>query len=196
MLLSLLFLFAIFAVVICVISKNRKIIVILFLFLMVCASAVNEFMVLDDLNKLDGTALDADFVAINDAVHGEKVTRVEAYCKGNDKIPENTKFVVYYFFKTDIKCGESFNANVKLKSLEDNRYKAYNIGNSVYMNCQLKKINYFGKSNYFFTLLGKVRSFIKTAINNNYSVSDGAVLTAINTGDRSALSDEFYQNVL
>ncbi|MBO4433381.1 MAG: ComEC/Rec2 family competence protein, partial [Clostridia bacterium] len=135
-------------------------------------------------------------VAIEDAVQDEKVSTVMAYCYNSEVIPKYSKFELYYFFKADIKCGEKFNAKVKLTSLKDNKYKASYIGNSLYMNCSLKKVNYNNGSNSFLTALGDFRSYVKTTINNNYSSADAPIITAINTGDRSKLTYDFYTNVL
>lgn len=191
--------FAIFFIilgVICFLSKNKKLIVISVLFFAVCASAINEFAVLDDLSRLNDKTVEADFVAVEDSRAYEKVTRVTAYCYNSDVIPKNTKFSLHYFFKKDIKCGDKFNATVKLFNLADNEYKAYNLGNSVYMNCRIKNINREYKSNWLFSTVGSIRSFSKRKIKDNYSSDDASVIAAINTGDRSLLSDVFYDRVL
>ncbi|MBO4734080.1 MAG: ComEC/Rec2 family competence protein [Clostridia bacterium] len=151
---------------------------------------------MSDLDKLDGMTLNAEFVAVEDCEVSEKVTRVTAYCVNTEGIPENTKFIPYYFFKKEIKCGDRFSAYVKLTSLEDNEYKALKFGNSVYMDCKIIKINEKYGENSFFAAVGKIRSYIKKTIGDNYSDEDTAVLTALNTGDRSLLSDEFYSKVL
>lgn len=193
---SILLLFLIIAVVFCAISRNKKIIVISVLFLAVCASAVNELMLIGDLETLDGRTLTADFVAVEDADIGEKVTRVTAYCTGSDEIPENTKFTLHYFFGKDIKCGDRFNATVKLTKLADDKYKTNSLGNSVYMNCQVKTFNTEYEKQPFFAALGGVRNYIKETVENNFSSEDSALLIALNTGDRSFLSDDFYGKVL
>ena len=193
--LSLLALFSILSVLICVLTKNRKIIIISILFLAVCASTVNEFARINDLKALDGDYINADFVAIEDSKESGIARRVTAYCRNSSEIPENTKFELYYFFKTDIKCGNCFNALVRLTELEDNEYKADKVGRSVYMNCKIQKINEMYKNEPFFTLIGKARTYIKQTINNNFSADDASLLIALNTGDRSELDDGFYENV-
>ena len=193
--LSLLILFAIAAIALCVLAKNRKIIVISILFLAVCASAVNEFMLIDDLETLDGKFLNADFVAVEDSKEGGNVTRVTAYCRNSSDMPDYSKFELYYYFKTEIKCGDRFNARVKLTKIEDNQYKADKFGRSVYMNCKIVKINKFHEKEPFFGSVRKVRRYIKQTINANFSKEDASLLIALNTGDKDALDDIFYDKV-
>lgn len=193
---SILLLFLMITVVLCVISRNKKTAVVSVLFLAVCASAVNELMLIDDLQSLDGRSLSADFVAVEDSESSEKVTRVTAYCTGSDDIPENTKFILHYFFEKDIKCGDRFSAYVKLTNLPDDKYKPNNIGNSVYMNCRAIKFNSTYEKQPFFAAVGNVRNYIKRTVKKNYSYEDSSLLIALNTGDRSFLSDDFYGRVL
>lgn len=194
--LSLLFLFSVLALILCVITRSRKLVIISILFLAVCASAVNELMYIDELETFDGKYVTADFVAVEDSRKGEKVTRVTAYCYNSDEIPENTKFDLYYFFKKSVKCGARFNATVKITKLNDDKYKSYKTGNSIYVNSLVKQFNKTHTDNPFYATLGKVRSYIKATIADNYRKDEAAVLIAVNTGDRSRLTDEFYSNVL
>lgn len=194
--LSVLAVYAVFAVALCVVTRSRKIIIVSLLFLAVCASAVNEFALIDELNGLNGETVTADFVAVDDSDYNGKVSRVTVYCCKSDTIPVNTKFVLYSFFDVEIICGDKFNAAVKLKSLNNNEYKTYNYGNTVYADCQLKGINNFYKPNRFFLTVGKIRRYFIKTIRNNFSDNSARVMIALNCGDKSYLTDEFYSKVL
>ena len=189
-------LYLIFAVAVCLITRSKKSVIVSVLFLAVCASAVNEFALISDLNELDGKTVSADFVAVEDSEYSGKVSRVTAYCCNSDVIPINSKFVLYSFSDVEICCGDKFNAEVKIKELEKDTYLTYNYGNSVYADCRLKKINKHFEPNAFFLAVGKIRSYIIRTIKNNFSDNTARLMIALNCGDKSYLTDEFYSKVL
>lgn len=195
-LLSLLLLFVIVSAVICFVRRTGKAVVISLLFLAVCASAVNEFYRINELNRLDGQTVEAVFVAAEDTKSTEKVSKVTVYATGKGALPANTKLKLYWFDGTSVSCGDKFKAAVKLSSLKDSEYKNYNYGNAVYIDSRLIKIRESYKPNGFFLKIGKVRSYIVKTLNNRFSEDDSSVLIALNSGDRSFLSDTFYGKVL
>ena len=194
--LSLLALFLLTSIAVCLIFKNKKLVVISVLFLAVCISAVNELIFIDEMSALDGKTVTADVVAVEDSVKYEKVTKVTAYCAKSDSIPTNTKLDLYYFFDSDIKCGDSFSASIKVARLKDDRYKLSKLGNSIYAQTRLVKINEQYSPNGFFSFIAGIRHYISDSVGNNYSGDNSAVMMALTTGDRSQLSDEFYNRVL
>ncbi len=194
--LSLLILFSLFAAAFCLITKSKKIFVVSILFLAVCASAVNEFQTVKDLETLNNKVVNADFVALEDSYNTGKVTKVSVYCRNSDVIPKNSKFSLYYFLDEELNCGDTFTATVKLKSLEDNQYKMYNFGNMIYMDCRLLKITNRYSPNKFFEKIGNIRRYMINTISDNFSDDISSVLIALNCGDRRYLSKEFYSKVL
>lgn len=192
---ALLILFLILSITICFIAKNRKITIIIFIFMAVCASTVNEFLKADDLNALVGQTIDIDFVAIEDSVGTGKVTKVSVYTYGSDVIPDNTKLELYHFLDEKIFCGDKLNATVKISGLDEN-YKMYNYGNGVYISSRILKINSRYKRNSFFYYIGCIRRFIVNTILNNFSGDIAGILIALNSGDKSYLSSEFSAKVL
>lgn len=194
-LISLLILFAFSAVIICNITRNKKLVIVFFLFLAVCFSTADEFMLIDNLQTLTGQTVTADFMAVEDAVSTGTVTRVTAYCYNSDVLPKRTKFELHYFFGERISCGDRFSASVKIMDLEED-YKTYNYGNGIYMGCRLLKINNSYTKNSFFAAIGKVRNFIVDTICKKFTGDIAGILIALNTGDKSYISNRLYDKVL
>ena len=194
--LSILVLYSVLAIALCIVTRSKKLVIVSLLFLTVCASTVNEFALIDELNGLDGKTVTADFVAVEDSNYSGKVSKVTVYCCKSDTIPVNSKFVLYSFSDMEILCGDKFSADVKLKSLDDSNYKTYNYGNTVYSECQLKRINNYYEPNKFFLTVGKIRKYFIKTIQNNFSDNSARIMIALNCGDKSYLTDEFYNKVL
>lgn len=191
-----LILFAVILLLLCAIFVSKKLLIISVLFLAVCASAVNEFATVKDLETLDGQFINADFTAVTDSYDTGKVHKLTVSCDGTKIIPENSKFSFYYFFDKDIKCGEHFNAVVKLSSLENSDYKMYNFGNSIYMDCKLIEINNKYSNNSFYEKIGNIRRYMINMLSYRFPDEISSILIALNCGDRKYLSDEFYNKVL
>ncbi|MBO4694166.1 MAG: ComEC/Rec2 family competence protein [Clostridia bacterium] len=194
--LSLLVMFAVILVMVCIVLRSKKAAIISILFLAVCASAVNEFLTVNDLEALDGKVLNADFVATADSYDTGKVCKTSVYCLGSDVLPKKIKLSFYYFFDEKIKCGDTFNASVKLSSLEGSDYKMYNFGNSIYIDCKLLKINQRYSNNVFFEKIGDIRRYMIKTLSDRFPDDISSILIALNCGERKYLSDEFYNKVL
>lgn len=192
---ALLILLLILSITICFIARNRKITIIVFLFMAVCASTVNEFLKSDDLNTLVGQTVDIDFVAIEDSTSTGKAARVTAYTYGSDVIRDNTKLELYYYLDENISCGDKLNATIKITGLDEN-YKMYNYGNGVYISSRILKINSRYQRNDFFYYIGCIRRFIVNTILKNFSGDIAGILIALNSGDKGYLSREFSAKVL
>lgn len=193
---SIFLLFLIILAAVCAVTRSFKAVMISVLFLAVCASALNEFFKIDELNRLDGQTVQTVFAAVEDSTDTEKVSKVTVYAAGDKTIPANTKFVLYWFDGKKIRCGDKFKATVKLTSLKDDEYKSYNYGNSVYMNSRLIEIDESYKPNALFSEIGKVRNYIVSTLDSRFPKSVSSILIALNTGDRDYLSPEFYEDVL
>ncbi len=192
---SALILIAISLLALCIVTKGKKIFIVSVCALAICASAVNEFMTVKDLETLDGQTVTADFVAIEDSYCTDKVSRITVYCTDKNDVLKNSKLSLYYFSDDEIMCGSGFNAKVKLSSLEDSDFKLYNYGNSVYMDCQLLKVDKYYSPNGFWERIGAVRRYMIDTLKQKFPDDISSVLIALNCGERRYLSDEFSNKV-
>ncbi len=192
---SLLILFAIVSVVLSAITRDKKVLFISVCALAVCASAVNEFMTVRDLEQFDGQVVKADFIAIEDSFDTGKVSRVTVFCTDKNQVLNKSKFSFHYFFDEKIYSGDCFRAEVELSSLEGSEYKNYNFGNSVYMDCRLLKIDKYYSPNSFFKTIGNIKRYMINTLKEKFPKDISSILIALNCGDSRYLSNDFYTKV-
>ena len=193
---GLLVLFALLSVSLYFLTKELKILIVIFFVFLVSASMINELNLVSDLEYLNGETVTADFIAIEDAKEYDKYSAVTVYCYNADYLPEKTKFYMRFYSMDSIKCGDRFTATVKLSGIEDTDYKMYNFGNSIYMSCSLVALREYKNPSRFFSLEGRIRRYCINTIRKNFSGDISALLIALNCGDKSFMSYDFYNKTL
>lgn len=99
---------------------------------------------------------------------------------------------IAWSYENELDIGDKVNVTVRFKELTGT-YSKSNMSEGVYIAADIKSVNSVVKNGSgFYSMLGRIRLFIKYKILTAVDGDLGAVPVALLTGDRSFISDELY----
>lgn len=169
----------------------------IFVVFMLFASAVSVLITLNRINQAvsaDSRTVEGRFIIIeNPENHGDYYSLV-LEANGCEGLHDGTR-ILTFCENGGYKCGNSLDARVKLNSI-DEKYKIYDYSEGIYLSGNVINAAVTDeKGDYILYLIGNVRKYIADTLFSNMGYKEAATLTAIVSGDRSYLSDEFYGHI-
>lgn len=177
-------------------KSGIKFITVTIAFLLFSISMFCEYTKIDRLNKLDGETVEAEFVVTAQPNEYEKFNTVVLKAVKSEKLPKNTKYFVFDYSKSDFSFGDILIAELKLSAInQDDEYRLYDYSNSVYTTASLLKAEKSEQTNRFYKFCFNIRNYVKQMNSNFFDGDVGGLLSAITSGDKTSLSNEFLNNV-
>ena len=178
-----------------VIKGNIKYITLFVAFLLFVASLFCEYKKIDKISSFDGEKLTGEFVVISDISENDKYNTFTVSVTDSQDLPRNTKYFVFDYSDLELSTGDILTATVKISAIEQgDEYRLYDYGNGVYATASVVSAEKSG-TNAFYKFCGNIRKYVKSKINSLFGGDAAGLLIALTTGDKSALSDSFKDNV-
>lgn len=121
--------------------------------------------------------------------------QVEVLSVENGKLPDNEKFILYFYGSLSVEAGDVFSASVKMEPIEDSDSKLYYYSNNVFFKLKLVSFNETLQKNSFYSRMQSIRNAVENKLFINLSPDTASTMCAITYGDKSYLSDEFAANI-
>ena len=175
-------------------SFNKIYAFIIFMLIIVSVSMLSTFNKIDKISESDGACVSGSFIVLENSVyHGEYYSTVvkAADCDG---IQNGTRVLI---FSRDggFECGDKINASAKLSAVGE-KYRASDYSEKIYLTGNAEEVTVLsGDKNTFLSLVNKTREYIINTLFSNLNYDEAATLTALVLGDRSFLSNNFYDNI-
>lgn len=161
--------------------------VLIFIF---CLSFIGEIGDIKALEKHSDSTHKAEFVLYDITYKSDEYYIATVKIKRSDRLPKDTKLTVFYK-PQNLKVGDSFIADVKLKKVAENEYKADNYSDSVYMQGNLKDIKLTENPDKLLQRVESIRNYIKTTLMEKVDYKEAATLCALIFGERDYFTNDF-----
>ncbi len=179
-----------------IIKKNKEYLIVLISVVLFTISLFAEFSKTDFINEHDGENLYGTFVVVEDPTGYDEYNTVVLKEKNCDYIPNGTKIFMFDYKKIKLRTGDIINASLKLSAIpKNNKYRLSNYGDGIYATANAKNIEKLNKTDFFYKLIGSIRSYVNNTVSSHFDGDSAGLLVAITTGDKSMLSDKFLSNV-
>ena len=167
---------------------------VVFMLVITSVSVLMTYNKIDTANKLDGTTVTGDFAVIKNPVnHGDYYSTI-IKVRYSKEIASGTQ-IVAFVDDGGFEYGDKIVGTVKLSKINGN-YRASDYSEKIYLTGNMDIITVFrGEGGFVLSTVSKLRKFIIDTLFSNMGYEEAATLTALTIGDRSYLSDEFYDNV-
>ena len=155
-----------------------------------------EHQKIEVINKFDKEKVSGNFLVVSQPKEYDNFNSITLKATDCDDLPKGSKYLVFDYSKTQLQQGDTLYAEIKISTIkQDDEYRLYDYGNSVYATASAKVVKKLDKVNYFYKFADNIRNYIKSTIT---SVADGdtaGLLIALTTGDKSMLTNKFMDNV-
>lgn len=155
-----------------------------------------EHQKIEVINKFDKEKVSGNFLVVSQPKEYDNFNSITLKATDCGDLPKGSKYLVFDYSKTQLQQGDTLYAEIKISTIkQDDEYRLYDYGNSVYATASAKVVKKLDKINYFYKFADNIRNYIKSTIT---SVADGdtaGLLIALTTGDKSILTDNFMDNV-
>lgn len=165
-----------------------------FLLLLAAISLMSVNTRIEELNRMDGRTAEGEFIICEKPnCHGDYFSAT-VRVKNSYGLPENTK--LYAFFYTgELRCGDIVEGRLRLKSLKDSDFRDSDYADRIYLQGSFQTIQKTGKTYAPLAAAEAIRVYITDTLFSQLEFEDASVLCALVQGDRSYLTDGFYQGV-
>ena len=179
-----------------IIKFGAKYIIVLLAFLLFVLSLFLEKQKINIIKNIDNKIATGEFVVLSEPTQYEKFNLVTLKVKNSKVLPKNTKYTVFDNSKSTFSMGDTVIAKVKVNVIEeDDEYRFYNYGNSVYATLSMSSFERLNKTNHLYKLFGNVQRYVKSKLNSFFDGDTSGLLIALTLGDKTNLSDKFLNNV-
>lgn len=162
--------------------------------LAVVCSCIFTTQEIKSLSFADGAVCSGEFIVISEPQdHGEYYS-VQLETKKTDTLKQGVKIYAFYD-ENDFFYGDIISAEIGLSSVGDSEFKASNYSEEIYFTGSMRNISVLDDKEPILSIVGKVRSYIKSTLFSKISYSEAATLCAVTFGDRAYFSNRFYSNV-
>lgn len=173
-----------------------KYITVLTAFLIFAVSLLCEYKKIDCINAFDGEKIKCQFTVAAEPQEYKKYNTLVLKSNKTDTLPENTKYFVFDYSKSDVSYGDIITAEIKVSAINsDDEYRLYDYGNSVYATASLVSAEKMGKTNGFYKFCFNIRNYVRSKNREFFGKDVCGLLVAITSGDKSLLSVSFLNNV-
>lgn len=172
---------------------NKHIFVVFMLFAVAVSVLITRNRIAETVSA-DLQTVDGRFIVIEDPENHGDYYSLLLEANGCEGLRNGTRILT--FCKSGgYKCGNSLSARIKISSI-DEKYKIYDYSEGIYLSGNIINASVTDeKGDYILYLIGNVRKYIADTLFSNMGYKEAATLTAIVSGDRSYLSDEFYGHI-
>jgi len=174
--------------------SDARIIFSCVLILVFCISCINEIVHIKALEKHSGATHKAEMILYDITHKTDTYYIARARVKRSDRLPDGTMLTVFYKPQS-IKVGDSFTAEIKLRKITKNEYKADSYSNGVYLQGNLTDIKSTENNNWLLQKADEVRSYIKTTLMQHMDYREAATMSALIFGERDYFTNDFYDGV-
>ena len=182
--------------IVLIFNKNYKYIAVLLSVVLFSISLAFELVEISQIKIQDGENVNGKFVIVEEAVdQGEYNTLIlkETNCSA---LPRGTKLLAFDYNKNNVKPGDMIDATISLNAVEkSDKYRLSNYSERIYVTGNIQKIKKTGNKNFVYNATGQIRNFVKKKVTDFFTGDTAGLLVAITTGDKSLISDEFFNNV-
>lgn len=168
-----------------------KYIFVAFLLLAINISVILTLNRIDKAVAADGSTVKGRFIVTENSKCHESFYSTVLEANGCKGLRNGTR-IIAYSDEGGFECGNVLSAEVIINSINENYQKQYYADN-IYFTGHVKNITErTEKGDVVLCVINKVRKYISDTLFSNMGYSEAATLTAIVSGDRSYLSEEFY----
>ena len=173
--------------------KHKYIFIVFILFAVSVSVLITENRI-DEAVTADSSTVEGRFIVIEDSEnHGNYYSSI-LEANGCEGLRNGTRIFTFYN-NGGFKCGNTLKARIKISSI-DETYKIYNYSKGIYLSGNILNASVTDeKGDYILYLIGNIRKYIADTLFANMGYKQAATLTAIVSGDRSYLSDDFYGHI-
>ncbi len=193
-------LFVVLAILISIVAvflkRDLRLVMVSIAILSVLFSLQSTNKAIKRLNNLGEGSIRTTFVAVEDSKGFDGYNSVTVISKESHLIPNGTKFLMFYYTDDFLTSGDMFVADVKLSSLENSEYKLFDYSNSIYAGCSAVSIERLDIEDKLYNFVGRVRNYVRNTLSSVFGGDICGLLTALTTGDKSGLSEDFSNNVM
>ena len=170
---------------------------LIFACLLILAVAVSAFITTnkaDAISDLDGAYCEGEFIVTSEPENHGIFFAAELETVNSNALNKGQKLLVYYY-KNDLELSQIIKADILLKSQKDAVFKRIDYANGIFIRGSVDNFEPTGKNDKVLSALGSIRQYIKNKVFKKYSADTAATILALINGDKSYLSNEFYNNV-
>lgn len=161
--------------------------------LVIMLSTANCLSDVDRMNKLDDMTVTGEFVAVSVSENKAKSCLCEIEVIKSSVLEKGDKLQVTYT-GPEISIGQSFKASAHLSKLTGTTARSF-YSEKIYLFADMTNIVLTDNNDFILTKISEIRQFIKNKIFKFYGKQEAATMLALLTGDRTYLSDTFYNNL-
>ena len=155
-----------------------------------------EHQKIEVINKFDKEKVSGNFLVVSQPKEYDNFNSITLKATDCDDLPKGSKYLVFDYSKTQLQQGDTLYAEIKISTIkQDDEYRLYDYGNSVYATASAKVVKKLNKVNHFYKFADNIRNYVTSTVT---SVADGdtaGLLIALTTGNKSMLTDNFIANV-
>lgn len=167
---------------------------IAFILAVTSISILMTYNKIEKISESDGTTVKGSFSVVESPVnHGSYYSAVikSRECKG---IEVGSRIMVFSN-EGGFEYGDKIVATVDLSKIND-KYRASDYSEKIYLTGNMDDITvYSAEGGFILSRVNRLRTYIVDTLFSNMDYEVAATLTALTIGDRSYLSEEFYDNL-
>ena len=167
---------------------------IAFILAVTSVSILMTYNKIEKISESDGTTVKGSFSVVESPVnHGSYYSAVikSRDCKG---IEVGSRIMVFSN-EGGFEYGDKIVATVDLSKIND-KYRASDYSEKIYLTGNMDDITvYSAEGGFILSRVNRLRTYIVDTLFSNMDYEVAATLTALTIGDRSYLSEEFYDNL-
>ena len=176
-------------------TRSVKLLIIMSLVFFMILSSFFTLKSIDDVQKFDRRKTTADLVICEVTDKSNNYHSAIAEIISCEELTKGTRVKLFYA-PIELTGGSCINAELKISSSANTKYKSQNYSEEIYITANAKNIKPSSyKADFVYTATEKARSYIRNALFGNVSEDEAATLCALIFGDKSYFSAEFYENV-
>ncbi|MBQ6847680.1 MAG: ComEC/Rec2 family competence protein [Clostridia bacterium] len=176
-----------------VIKKNYPLAVAFLLTLVMTVSCFLTLNRINELNKYSDSVITADICVLGTTFKSDSYFITEAEVIKCDSFPKNTKLILFHS-PLSLRGGDALRTKIKILKLLD-KYKASSYGKNIFLSGEVLELKRQDSADGVLSATEKLKDYIRACLFGNMKYESAATMSALIFGDRSYLTDEFYDNV-
>lgn len=161
--------------------------------ILVSVSQIFSYGKADTLKITDGETVDCKFAVCEITYSTSNYSLYECEVLKSSLLDKGTKISVGCS-ESNFKTGDIIKGELKLKSIENSKYKSMSYSKEIYINADLKEYKKQGED-FVLKSISKVRKYINDTIFSNINYSAAATLSGIILGEDRYFTAEFEENI-
>ena len=167
-------------------------VVVMILLVLLSVRLLHTFGKIESVQKLCGTELKGRFIVAESPEEKSSYYTSVLESAGCAGIDDGTRIFVFSP-ESGFECGDAIYAEIKTYST-DERYKLSNYSEKIYLSGNIQEIYDMEKdADPVLSVFEDIRSYIKGTLFSSMKYEEAATLSAVVFGDRSYISDDFYE---